>query len=116
MVVVCRFGGGLCFAGSPYLPFRAYCESKLGRDVFFSFPDVVFLCFSLRDIFFLRAQRLDVIGSWLPSLVDSFLPLILQLREDDNWRIRKAVLEVRALCLSSLHNTRPEAREAESWF
>lgn len=38
-------------------------------------------------------QRLDVIGAWLPGMAESFLPIIVQLRDDENWRVRKAVVE-----------------------
>lgn len=38
-------------------------------------------------------QRLGVIGAWLPSLQDTFVPVLLQLRGDDNWRVRKAAVE-----------------------
>lgn len=61
-------------------------------------------------------QRLEVIGTWLPSLVDSLLPIILLLRDDDNWRIRKAVLEVLPVLAAHLGMEYFETRLLERYF
>jgi serine/threonine-protein phosphatase 2A regulatory subunit A len=37
-------------------------------------------------------EQLDVLAAWLPSMAEQLLPLIVELREDNVWRIRKAVM------------------------
>jgi len=57
-----------------------------------------------------------MIAPWMPSLCDSLLPIILKLREDENWRIRKAVVETLPVLASSLGIEYFESKLMDMYF
>lgn len=60
--------------------------------------------------------KIEAIGPWMPSLGDSLLPVILKLREDDNWRIRKAVIETLPVLAESMGIDFFETRLMDMYF